>query len=408
MTQTTGQPAARAALGTAYWRVWWANTVSSVGDGAMVSALPLLAVTMTRDPRLIALVSAAFFVPWLLLSLPAGALVDRSDRVALMWRAQAVQCVIIALVAVLTAVGVADIGLLIAAGFCLGAAEVVFSNAAQAVLPQYVAAPLLPKANGNLQVSLTVGETFLGPPLGSLLFTAGRALPFGLDAGSFAGSAFLLFGLPRHAPAPASGGLGARIAEGLRWLLRHRLLRVVAVLLGVMGFCSQMGQSVLVLLATRTLHIDAFGYGLLWTAAAVGSILGGLANPFLTRRLGQLPSLIIAMAAEAAVFTGIGLAPDALVAGLMMACNGFFVTMWNVVSVSLRQQIVPAGLLGRVNSVYRMLGWGLMPLGAVAGGFVAGAAGLRAPYTIGGIACALALVAALPVLLRAGESQSRV
>lgn len=406
MAQTTGQPADRVVLGAAYWRVWCANAVSSVGDGAFVSALPLLAVTVTRDPRLIALVSAAFFVPWLLLSLPAGALVDRYDRATLMWRAQAVQCVIVALIAVLAAVGAAGIGMLIAAGFCLGAAEVVFSNAAQAVLPQLVPAGLLPRANGNLQVSLTAGETFLGPPLGSLLFAAGRALPFGLDAGSFAGSALLLSGLPRQAPAGAAGGLGASIAEGLRWLFRHRLLRVVAVLLGVMGFCSQMGQSVLVLLATQTLHIGARGYGLLWTASAVGSILGGLANPPLTRRFGQLPSLIIAMAAEAAVFAGIGLAPDAYVAGLMMACNGFFVTMWNVVTVSLRQQIVPAALLGRVNSVYRMLGWGLTPLGAVAGGFVAHAGGLRAPYTIGGIVCALVLAAALPVLLRTGRGHA--
>jgi hypothetical protein len=106
------------------------------------------------------------------------------------------------------------------------------------------------------------------------------------------------------------------------------------------------------------------------------------------------------MAASAAVYAGIGLAPDAYVAGAMMACNGFFVTMWNVVTVSLRQRIVPADLLGRVNSVYRMLGWGLMPLGALAGGFVAHTAGLRAPYTLGGIVCALALVAALPVLVR--------
>jgi MFS family permease len=406
MAQTTGQPRGRVGLGAAYRRVWWANTVSSVGDGAFVSALPLLAVTVTRDPRLIALVSAAFFVPWLLLSLPAGALVDRCDRATLMWRSQAVQCLVVALMAVLAAVGTDSIGVLIAAGFCLGAAEVVFSNAAQAVLPQLVPAELLPSANGNLQVSLTVGETFLGPPLGSLLFAAGRALPFGLDAASFAGSALLLSRLPRQAPAETADGLGARIAEGLRWMFQHRLLRVVAVLLGVMGFCNQMGQAVLVLLATQTLHIGPRDYGLLWTAAAVGSILGGLANPVVIRRLGQLPSLIIAMAATAAVYVGIGLAPDGYVAGLMMACNGFFVTMWNVVTVSLRQRIVPADLLGRVNSVYRMLGWGLMPLGSVAGGFVAHTAGLRAPYTLGGIVCALVLVAALPLLLGTDTRQS--
>jgi predicted MFS family arabinose efflux permease len=267
------------------------------------------------------------------------------------------------------------------------------------VLPQLVQADQLPTANGHLQVSLTVGETFLGPPVGSVLFAAARVLPFGLDAGSFVASAALLARLPRITPASPAGALRARIAEGLRWLLRHRLLRVVAVLLGVLGFCNQMGQAVLVLLATQTLHIGPRGYGLLWTASAVGSVTGGLVNPVLTRRLGQTASLIIAMAADSVVFAGIGLAPNALVAGLMMACNGFSVTMWNIVTVSLRQRVVPGELLGRVNSVYRMLGWGLMPVGALAGGFVANAAGLRAPYTIGGIICAIALVASLPVLL---------
>jgi MFS family permease len=401
MAPTVESSPRRAGLLSGYWRVWWANTVSSVGDGAIVSALPLLAVTITRDPRLIAVVSASFYLPWLLLSLPAGAIVDRYDRATLMWRAQVVQGAVIAVIAILAAIRDADIGLLIAAGFCLGTAEVVFSNAAQAILPQLVPAGQLPRANGNLQVSLTVGETFVGPPIGSLLFAVGRALPFGLDAGSFFASAALLSGLPRSTPASPAGRLGARIAEGLRWLFRHSLLRVIAVLLGVQNFCSQMGQAVLVLLATQTLHVGARGYGLLWTAAAIGSILGGLVNPAITRRIGPLTSLVISMAATALMFTGIGLAPDAVVAGVLMAGNGFFTAMWNIVTVSLRQQIVPGDLLGRVNSVYRMIGWGLMPAGAVAGGFVAQAGGLRAPYTTGGIVCAVTLLAVLPVLLRA-------
>jgi MFS family permease len=405
MAQTIDPPTTgrRLVLGSAYWRIWWANTVSSVGDGAFVSALPLLAVTVTRDPRLIAVVSASFYLPWLLLSLPIGALVDRYDRVRIMWRSQAVQGLIVVAIAALAALHRVDIAVLTAAGFGLGSAEVFFSNAAQAALPQLVHADLLPKANGNLQVSLTVGETFVGPPLGSLLFAASRALPFGLDAGSFAASAAVLSGLPHFRPSAATGSIGARIAEGLRWLLRHRLLRMVAVLLGVSGFCSQMGQADLVLLATQTLHVSTRGYGLLWTASAVGSICGGLVNPVITRRIGQLPSLILSMGASAAVFVGIGLAPNAVVAGLLMAGNGFFVAMWNIVTVSLRQRIVPGDLMGRVNSVYRMIGWGLMPAGALAGGLVAHVAGLRAPYTIGGIVCAIALLASLPVLLRSRD-----
>jgi MFS family permease len=393
-------------LGRNYWRLWWANTISSTGDGAFVAALPLLAVTITRDPRLVSVVTAATFLPWLLLSLPAGAVVDRYDRVTLMWLAQAVQAVIVAAVALLIVAGEADIAVLAVAGFFLGSAEVIFSNAAQSVLPALVPAELLPKANGNQQVSLTVGESFLGPPAGSLLFAAAAALPFGLDAGSFVGSAALLATLPRSGQAhgrAGSPGIRAQIAEGLRWLAGHRLLRVIAVLLGIYNFANQMGQAILVLLATQTLHVSTGGYGLLLAAAALGSVVGGLVNPMLTRRLGLLPSLVIPAVIDAAAFIGIGLAPGPAVAALMLVVQGFAVTMWNVVTVSLRQRIVPGHLLGRVNSVYRMLGWGLMPVGALAGGFVAHAAGLRAAYIVGGLLCGLSVLVALPLLLAAGR-----
>ncbi len=403
MTQTMSSTRPR--LGPDYWRLWWANAISSTGDGALVAALPLLAVTITRDPRLVSVVTAATYLPWMVLSLPAGAVVDRYDRATLMWRSQAVQAAVVTVVAILVVFRQADIAVLGVAGLLLGSAEVIFSNAAQAVLPALVPPELLAKANGSQQISLTVGESFLGPPAGSLLFAAAAALPFGLDAASFAGSAALLAGLPKTGrPGTGPGAsIRAQIAEGLRWLARHRLLRVVAVMLGVFNFANQMGQAILVLLATVTLHLGTRGYGFLLAASAIGSVAGGLVAPRLTRRLGMLPSLITGAAIDAAVFVGIGLAPDPAVAAVMLAGQGFAVTMWNVVTISLRQQIVPARLLGRVNSVYRMLGWGLMPLGALAGGFVAHTAGLRAPYIVAGVLCGLSVLAALPFLLAARQ-----
>ena len=386
-----------------YWRVWSANTIMSVGDGMFVTAMPLLAYTLTRDPRLISLVAAAEFLPWLLLSLHAGVLADRCDRGMLMWRAQAGQAVIVALITALVLGHLVSVWALIAAMFAIGATQVVFSNAAQAVLPQLVAPQDLPKANGQLQVSLTVGETFLGPPLGSALFGLLRFLPFGLGAAAFTASSALLSRLPKFPPAPASAapgrpGMWADIGEGLRYLFRHRLLRTVAMLLATMNFCYQMGTATLVLLAVQTLHMGTRGYGVLWTASALGAIGGGLLNPAITRRLGMRWSLIIAMAAESVVALGVGLAPDEYAAVAVMGVSGFFVTMWNVVTVSLRQRIVPAELLGRVNSAYRMIGWGVIPLGALTGGFVAKEISFRAPFTLGGIICAVVLLAALPIL----------
>src|SRR5580704_11598836 len=415
MTHAPSQEATQARnatrLSRAYWRLWWANAISSTGDGAFVAALPLLAVTITRDPRLVSVVTAATYLPWLLLSLPAGAVVDRYDRATLMWRAQAVQAAVVTIIAVLVVVHQANIEVLAAGGLLLGSAEVIFSNAAQSVLPALVPPELLSKANGSQQVSLTVGESFLGPPIGSLLFAAAAALPFGLDAASFAGSAALLGRLPRtgqaaeNAEAAKRPPIRTQIAEGLRWLARHRLLRVIAVLLGIYNFANQMGQAILVLLATQTLHVSTRGYGLLLAASAVGSVVGGLVNPVLTRRMGMLPSLVLPALVDAAAFVGIGLAPGPIVVAALLAVQGFSVAMWNVVTVSLRKRVVPGHLLGRVNSVYRMLGWGLMPLGALAGGFVAHAAGLRAPYIVAGLLCAVSALVALPLLLFAVRTQ---
>ncbi|MFC4061699.1 MFS transporter [Planomonospora corallina] len=394
--------AAEPRLPAAYWRLWWATGVNAVGDGAFAAAVPLLAAAATRDPRLVSLVSAAAYLPWLLLSLPAGALVDRYDRAGLLWRFQAVQAVLSAVLAVLAASGRLGVPVLAAAAFGLGACAVVSANAAQAIVPDLVATPLLHRANGHQQTITTLGSQFLGPPIGGLLFAVAAAAPLGMDAASFALSAALLATLPRRRRHPAEHPpMRTAIADGLRWLARHRLLRALAVLLGVNTFCAQLGNATLVLLATRELGLDARGYGLLLAGAALGSVLGGLTGARVIGRAGVLAALLAGLAVNAVVFVGIGLSPDATVLGALLAVNGFAVTLWNIVTVGLRQRLVPPPLLGRVGSVYKMIGWGLIPLGALAGGLVAHAFGLRAPYPVAGALRGIALMIATPVLIRA-------
>ena len=137
------------------------------------------------------------------------------------------------------------------------------------------------------------------------------------------------------------------------------------------------------LFATQTLHVSVRGYGLLLASSAVGGVIGGLVNPALARRHGPVPLLVLATCIGSAQAVGLGLAPNGLVLGAAMACGGFSTTLWNVVTVSMRQREVPADLFGRVNSVYRMLGWGTRPLGALVGGFIAEAAACGAVYRRG-------------------------
>lgn len=385
-----------------YWRFWIATGIDNIGTGAYVAALPLLAVTLTRDPRVVTLVATATYLPWLLLSLPAGVVVDRCDRAVLMWRAQLVAAVAVSGTLILVATGRISIGTLVLMALAMGACDVVFQNAAQVLLPDLVAKHLLHQANGNQQAMITAGQLFVGPPVGSALFAVSAALPFGVDAFSFVLSASVLSRLPKGKPAEGERlPMRASIASGFRWLLGHRLMRTLAALLGLNTFCGQMANATLVLLATQTLHVGVRAYGLLLASAAVGSVLGGLVNARIVHRIGALPALLGALATNVVAFVGAGCSPNAFTLACFLAVNGFATTVWNIVTTTLRQQLVPSAMLGRVNSVYKMLGWGLIPLGTLTGGLVAHEFGLRAPYQLAGAVRGLALVAALPVLITA-------
>lgn len=391
----------RANLPAAYWRLFVATGIDNIGNGAYVAAVPLLAVSLTHDPRLVTAITTAAFLPWLLVSLPAGALVDRHDRAGMMWRAQLTAGVLVSVTAVLVALESIDIGILAVLAFGLGTCDVVFSNAAQAVLPEIVPASLLHRANGNQQAMITAGQQFVGPPVGSSLFSVAAALPFGVDALSFFVSASLVRSLPRRPAEHERPSMRAAMRSGLAWLRRHRLMRTLAMLLGVNTFCGQMANAILVLLATQELRVSVEGYGLLLAAAAVGSVFGGLVNARIVRRIGSLPALVTGLLINIAAFVGIGFSPDPFVLGGFLAVNGFATTMWNIVTTTLRQQLVPAGMLGRVTSVYKLLGWGLIPLGTLTGGVVAHSFGVRAPYELAGAVRTVALLAVLPILLAA-------
>ncbi|WP_285101979.1 MFS transporter [Promicromonospora sp. MEB111] len=391
-----------------YWRLWWAGAIDNVGNGALVTALPLLAVTLTADPRLVSMVAAASFVPWLLFALPAGAIADRFSRIAVMRSAQAFQAVAVTALAVLVAAGAMDVVALMVAAFLVGVGQVGYGIASQSVVPEIVEHRLLGRANARQYLATTVGQSFIGPPVGSLLFGLAIALPFGLDGAALVVSALLLARLRGMSqPRGAVRSAGPAVIEGLRWLVGHRLLRTLALLLGVNTFCFQLGNVTLVLLATGELGVGVAGYGVLLAVAAVGSVLGGLLAARLVTVFGQIPVLIVALAVNAVVFVLLGLSPDAWILAALLALSGLATAVWSVLTVTLRQELVPLALLGRVNSVYRLLGWGLIPLGALAGGLIAHEISVRAGYPIAGTLRAVALVVSLPLLLRAHRQGPR-
>jgi MFS family permease len=395
-------------LGSAYWRLWTAGAISNLGDGIDLAALPLLAASLTRDPRLVAGLTTAAGLPWLFFALVSGAIVDRTDRRQLMVRVNVARGVLVAVIAVTAATGTARIWSLYLVAFALGVAETLFDNAAQSMLPSIVPPPLLETANGRQYAAELVGNSFVGPPVGGLLFAATLSLPFWADAASFFISAALIAALVgSFRPAPRTGADGhpvarrsirAEIAEGLRWLYHHRVLRTLALLLGTLNFCASMALATFVLFAQEELGLGDTGYGLLLAGMAVGGVIGGLIGGRVAAALGSSRSLHLAILLNGVCPIAIGLLSNAWAVAAVTLAEGVFSVVWNVITVSLRQRIIPDHLLGRVNSAYRFVGWGASPLGALAGGLVANALGLRAPFFIAGAISLVALVPAAIVL----------
>ena len=400
MTDSVSEPRSRLSINSAYHRLFGASSVSSLSDGVSQLAFPWLASLLTRDPFLIGAVAAAHRLPWLLLTVPVGILTDRVQRISLMVRADSLRVLaslgIVALILALpdTALGQENAGwayALAAFAFLTGTAEVLRDNAAQTVLPSIVSKPDLERANGQLWTAETVMGSFIGPPLAGALVAVSTAVPFALNTALYAISALVL----RTVDAPpfvrgTRGSVLEEAVEGWRWLVAHVVILRIAVMLGCMHAMAGMVMTLLELLSQDAYGLDSVGYGLLLTMGAVGGVAGGLTAPRLLRLTGPHGGVLLALVAFPVCFLILGLANGLIIAGGALAVQMYASMLWNVVTVSYRQRLIPAELLGRVNSIYRLFAWGMIPVGALLGGAIVGAleqemardAAVRAPYFV--------------------------
>jgi MFS family permease len=397
-------------LGGRFWRLWLSTGSSNLADGMGRTAFPLLAVTLTRDPFQVSMLTAAFFLPWLIFALPSGALVDRVDRSRAMALANAIRGVVLAVLAVGVITGVASMPLLYLAALSLGAAETVADNAYRAVLPSVVRKDELDRANGYLQGTELVADGFLGAPLASLSFAAATWSPFVASALSFGVGAVAAGSLP-PTPPDRSAALGnevrsmrLEIAEGIRWLASHPLLRSVMLMAAAMGFVGSGYNAVMVLYALDVLGIPESLFGVFILTLAVGGVIGSLTATAVSARLGRANALRLAIALGGLMFAALAFVRDPIIAAVLFAVSAWSVLLWNVLSMSLRQQLIPEALFGRVQGAWRMVVYGAMPLGALLGGVVASTFGLGAPFLVAGLGHGLVLLAGWSLLRRADEA----
>lgn len=377
----------RQRLPGAYWRLWTASAISNTGDGILSAALPILATRITDNSLSIGLISTFFAIPWLLFALPAGTIIDRVDRRRVLIAADVFRGVLVGGLALVAAFSDVQMWMLWVLAFGLGVGEVFFDSTSQTILPSIVSSEQLGRANGlRYSVEIT-GNTFLGAPLGSLLFAVAVWLPFGVDAASFAVAAILAATLRgRFKPDRPKGiNLGWRfeMRQGVRWMWRRSLLRNLAIALALTNLSFAMAESTFVLFATEELGVRDSWYGALIAIVGAGSVLAGIAGGWLVDKMGRRFAILVAAFVPVVTMLAIGSVPVTWWVVLMLTIQAMMTTVWSIIAVTLRQQIVPDHLFGRVNSVYRWFSWGAMPVGAFLGGFVAHHWNLRAPYFVG-------------------------
>jgi MFS family permease len=390
--------------------LWSGQSVSELGSGITQLALPLTAVLVLKASIFqVGLLTAANYASFALIALPAGAIVDRIAKRRLLLVCDAARMIIIGSVPVAAAAGALTLGQLYVVALLAGVCTVFFDVAYQSYLPSLVPVEQLNDGNGKLGASQSFAQA-AGPGLGgALVGLIGAARAMSADAASYAVSVTSLLLIRSRADGPSAhvaagrdghllSGLRADIAEGLRFVVRHPILRKVVACTGTSNFFSGAQGAVIPVFLVRVLHLHPALIGLLYALGAVGGVIAGLFTGRFARRIG---SARIVWISALLIVPCLALTPLAepgwrvILVGIGGVGTSFGVVLYNVAQVSYRQAITPLALLGRMNAAVRWIVWGTLPLGGLAGGALGTAVGVRPTLwcTVGG-----SLVAAMFVV----------
>jgi len=384
-----------AILGRDFRWLWSSAAVTNLGDGLLLAAGPLLVTTLTREPLAVAMAVFLQQLPWVLLGIPAGAIIDRVDRRRLTIGVNLGRAAVLGLLAVTVATGTVSLPIIFVATFLIGTAETFADNAASALVATRVPREHLGIANARLTGTAVMTNQLAGPPIGALLFGLGMAIPFGVDAIAALSGAVLIARMadrPWIAPEGPPRHIRHEIADGFSWLWHHPPVRTLALTIFFFNVTFWAAISVYVLLAKERLGLDDFGYGLLITVGAIGGLIGSAAYGRLERRFALATLMRAGLLLETVTHLVLAVTTSALVAAATMTLFGIHAVVWGTTSTVVRQRAVPSALLGRVTSVYMLGNVGGAAIGSLIGGLIAQQFGITAPFWFGFFGSALLLV----------------
>lgn len=378
-------------------RYWLSGFLAHFGDGVRLAAFPLLAAQLTRSPTAIAAVMAVQGLPWLM-GPAIGAVVDRTDRRWLMVLADVARTVMIAALAVAVFVDAVGLALVYLTAFVAGVGSAVRGTASVACVPRLVDSEGLDKANGRIVAGKIVGSELIGPAAGGWLFGMAAVIPFAVGTGALGVAVLLLLTLPdvfrpARRPGPAAKGSALRnLTAGLAWMRRHRDIRNLAIVLGVISAMDAAWFAVFVLYVTDVLHQAPATYGVLLAVGAVGGIAAGAGGAHLTMRVGPWGSVLLAGLVMAGSQLVLGLTASVFTAAMMLVAGSAAFALFNMTAVTMRQRRVPDDLQGRVSGLFGTIAGGSEALGALVGGVIATAAGIRVVFIVGAAPIAAVVV----------------
>ena len=401
-------------LGPAFNRMWGASLASNLADGLLRTAAPLLAVTLTKDPVLISLMSALVMLPWLFFAIPIGGIVDRIDRRYLLAGSNAIRFVIAALLSLSISTHRITIYWLFLAAFTIGICEVVSDTTSQSLIPQILDKSHFEKGNSRLQISETVVQNFIGAPVSGFLYAIAIYLPFAFNSAGFAVATVLALSIPiqflqdvrKEEKINKESDFISDVKFGIRFLYEHKALWRLVLTTTSIGFFSSLASATSVLFIIEELHAKPAYFGLIISAGGIGAILGGIAATHTSRRFGRGKALAANIFIGASSSILIGVVPNIYWLIAIDVLVGFSISQWNILLMSLYQSLIPNHLYGRIHGTRRTLVWGLMPIGSFIGGYVS-KLGLRVPFLFGGAIATVIAITALKFLVEIGDNSAK-
>lgn len=370
-------------LGRGFRVLWGASAASNLADGLAFVSMPLLAASMTDDPRWVAGLASLYALVRVLVALPIGVWVDRADRRTVLATANVLRGGAVLALALSIQLGLGGLPLLYAAFALIGTMESAADNASVSLVPALVHGRELDRANSRISATQLLIDEFAGPPLGGLLFALAGAAPIFAMGGLWAAAGFLALALPKRIQAEGARAPGVRkpvgngtqvwaeAATGARWLYQHRIVGGLALIGALASVGYMLPFSILVLFAQQELGIDAEGYGLILAISALGGLAGTFAAPRARAKIGYRWTISASLATGAVSLFGLAMTQNAGVAAFLLSVYILHAVVWGICATSLRQRLVPDDLRGRVNAASKVLGLLGLALGAVLGGLLA-------------------------------------